>query len=287
MRIWQIFSNFLWLLHTIWLFCPKMSNLGHIYPSAVTFILYNDMDYPSGNFYTIWSSNINTTNIFHFFSIFAQNLAILPQKREVTHFPEVYQTFSYFWNIIETNHSSRLLSSENSHDSQILRSKTRRRATPLLPTWTYSCWSRVTVSCALPFMINVTISTSISQTFRFWVAKFHLRQPMVFLISQLIRYVRACSSYEWFIPRAAGLSSRFHGQGYVMERLKSSLGKFYLRYGDLIKYYEVSLSQMLHDIQGHDHIQWHPQLIRHNTNLRTWLYYRILEVSIEYCNGCG
>ena len=42
-------------------------------------------------------------------------------------------------------------------------------------------------------------------------------------ISQLIRYARACSSYEWFILRAARLSSKFLGQGYVMERLKSSL----------------------------------------------------------------
>ena len=62
-----------------------------------------------------------------------------------------------------------------------LRSKIRRRATPLLPTWIYSCRSSVTVSCALPFTTNVTISTSISQTFRSWVAIFHLRQPMVFL----------------------------------------------------------------------------------------------------------
>ena len=37
-------------------------------------------------------------------------------------------------------------------------------------------------------------------------------------------------------------------QGYVKERLKSSLRKFYGRYGDLIKQYEVSLSQMLNDI---------------------------------------
>ena len=63
-----------------------------------------------------------------------------------------------------------------------------------------------------------------------------------------------------------------------MERLKSSLRKFYGRYGDLIKHYEVSLFQMLHDILGHDHIQWHPQLIRDYTNLRTYyrtgLYYR-------------
>ena len=77
------------------------------------------MDYPWANLYTIWSLNINSTNIFQFLVIFAQNLAILPQKPEVTHFPEVYQTFSYFWNIIETNHSSHLLSSENSHGSQI------------------------------------------------------------------------------------------------------------------------------------------------------------------------
>ena len=116
-------------------------------------------------------------------------------------------------------------------------------------------------------------------------------------ISQLIRYARACSSYECFILRATRLSSKLLGQGYVMERLKSSLRKFYGRYGDLIKHYEVSLSQMLHDILGHDRIQWHPQLIRHYKNLRTyyrtglyyrfWLYYQILEVSIEHCNGCG
>ena len=48
-----------------------------------------------------------------------------------------------------------------------------------------------------------------------------------------------------------------------MERLKSALRKFYGRYGDRIKHYAVSLSQMLHDILGHDHIQWHPQLIRY------------------------
>ena len=87
-------------------------------------------------------------------------------------------------------------------------------------------------------------------------------------ISQLIRYARDCSSYECFILRAARLSSKPIGQG-----------------------------QMLHDILGHDHIQWHPLLIRHYTNLwtyyrtglhyRFWPYNQILEVSIEHCNGCG
>ena len=74
-------------------------------------------------------------------------------------------------------------------------------------------------------------------------------------ITQLIRYVRACSSYECFIMRAARLSCKLLGQGYVRKRFKSSLMKFYGRYGDLIKHYEVPLSQMLH-----------PPLIRHFTN---------------------
>ena len=64
-----------------------------------------------------------------------------------------------------------------------LRSKTRLRATHLLPTWIYSCRSRVTVSCTLPFTTNVTILTSISQIFPSWVAIFHLRQPMVFYLT--------------------------------------------------------------------------------------------------------
>ena len=99
-------------LHQIWLFCPKMSNLEYNMPGTVAYILYNVMDYPCANAYTIWSSNIHTTEIFQFLAIFAQNLAILPQKLEVPRFPEVYQTFLHFWNIIETNHSSR-----NSQDS--------------------------------------------------------------------------------------------------------------------------------------------------------------------------
>ena len=86
-------------------------------------------------------------------------------------------------------------------------------------------------------------------------------------ISQLIRYSRACSSYGCFFPRATRLSNKFLGQGYVKERLKSSLRKFYGRYGDLIKQYEVSLSQMLNDILWPDHIQWQPLLIRLCTEL--------------------
>ena len=90
-------------------------------------------------------------------------------------------------------------------------------------------------------------------------------------ISQLIRYARASSSYECFILMAVRLSNKLLGQGYVKERLRSSLRKFYGRYGDLIKQYEVPLSRMLHDILDDDHLQWHPPLIRHYTNF--WHYY--------------
>ena len=77
-------------------------------------------------------------------------------------------------------------------------------------------------------------------------------------ISQLIWYARACSSYGFFILRALRLSNKLLQQGYVNELLKSSLRKFYGRYGDLIKQYEVSLSQMLNDILWPDYIQWQP-----------------------------
>ena len=76
-------------------------------------------------------------------------------------------------------------------------------------------------------------------------------------ISQLIRYSRACSSYDCFILRARRLSSKLLKQGYLAERLKSSFRKFYGRYGDLIQQYEVSLSRMLNDILILDQ-QWLP-----------------------------
>ena len=67
-------------------------------------------------------------------------------------------------------------------------------------------------------------------------------------ILQLIRYARACSSHGCFILRATRFSNKLRKQGYAKERLKSSLRMFYGRYADLIKQYEVSLSQMLSDI---------------------------------------
>ena len=99
-------------------------------------------------------------------------------------------------------------------------------------------------------------------------------------ISQLIRYAQACSSYGCFILRATRLSNKLLEKGYVNECLKLSLRKFYGRYGDLIKQYEVSLSQMLNDILWPDHIQWQPPTDQ--TLYRTLPFTEFWVVSIEY-----
>ena len=62
-----------------------------------------------------------------------------------------------------------------------LRSKSRRWATLLLPTWIYSCQSVGTVNFTLPFTTSMTILISILQIFRSWAATSHLRPPMAFL----------------------------------------------------------------------------------------------------------
>ena len=99
-------------------------------------------------------------------------------------------------------------------------------------------------------------------------------------ISQLIRYARTCFSYGCFILRATRLSNKLLEQGYIKERLKSSLRKFYGRYGDLIKQYEVSLSQMLNDIPWTDHIQWQPSSDQTLYRMRPFTEFWV--VSIEH-----
>ena len=69
---------------------------------------------------------------------------------------------------------------------------------------------------------------------------------MLFIFGQIL--IAILPSHGCFILRARRLSHKLLEKGYVKERLKSSLRKFYGRYGDLIKQYEVSLSQMLNDI---------------------------------------
>ncbi|KAK3107191.1 hypothetical protein FSP39_009033 [Pinctada imbricata] len=67
-------------------------------------------------------------------------------------------------------------------------------------------------------------------------------------ISQLIRYARASTKYTDFVQRARFLSDKLLSQGYVCDRLTSSLRKFYGRYGELVIHYDVPLSRMVDDI---------------------------------------
>ena len=85
------------------------------------------------------------------------------------------------------------------------------------------------------------------------------------------------------------LSNKLLRQRYVRERLKSSLGKFYGRYGDLIKQHDVPLSRLLQDILEHDHTHTLLWLnIALNRDLGTELYLitcieftKLREVSME------
>ena len=132
--------------------------------------------------------------------------------------------------------------------------------------WIYFCRSGGMVDFKLPFMTNVTILISTSQIFRSWVAIFQPRPPM----SPYFAAYTICQGLllVWiFILRTTRLSNKLLEQGYFKEHLKSSLRKFYGRYGDLIKQYEVSLSQMLNEILWPDNIQWQHLLIRLCTEL--------------------
>ena len=72
-------------------------------------------------------------------------------------------------------------------------------------------------------------------------------------ISQLIRYARACSSYDCFILRARRLSSKLLKQGYLVERLKSSFNDFptdqtFHQFQDL--YTELDLHRFMSGFHG-------------------------------------
>jgi hypothetical protein len=67
-------------------------------------------------------------------------------------------------------------------------------------------------------------------------------------ISQLIRYSRACGSYQDFLDRGLLLTRKLLNQGFLLVKLKSSLGKFYGRHHDLVDRYGISVSQMTVDM---------------------------------------
>jgi hypothetical protein len=67
-------------------------------------------------------------------------------------------------------------------------------------------------------------------------------------LSQLIRYSRACGSYQDFLNRRLLLTRKFLNQGFLCLKLKSSLRKFDDRHHDLVDRYGKSVSQMTTDM---------------------------------------
>ena len=63
-------------------------------------------------------------------------------------------------------------------------------------------------------------------------------------IYQLIRYSRACGSYQDFRDRGLLITRKLLNQGFLLIKLKSSLRKLYDRHYDLVDRYGISVSQM-------------------------------------------
>ena len=67
-------------------------------------------------------------------------------------------------------------------------------------------------------------------------------------ISQLIRYSRACVSYQDFLDRGLLLTRKLLNKGFLLVKLKTSLRKFYGRHQDLVDCYGISVLQMTTDM---------------------------------------
>jgi hypothetical protein len=70
-------------------------------------------------------------------------------------------------------------------------------------------------------------------------------------ISQLIRYARACSTYDQFLSRGRLLTDKLMLQGFLRSRLMSAFRRFYNRYYDLIYNCKLSLSHMFDMFHTH------------------------------------
>ena len=64
-------------------------------------------------------------------------------------------------------------------------------------------------------------------------------------ISQLLRYARGCTTYEDFTTRGKLLTTKLLQQGYVCNRLKSTIKKFYGRHHDILDKYGRSVTSMI------------------------------------------
>jgi hypothetical protein len=64
----------------------------------------------------------------------------------------------------------------------------------------------------------------------------------------LIRYSRACGSYQDCSDRGLLLTRKLLNQWFLLVKMKSSLRKFYGRHHDLVDRYGIYVSQMTTDM---------------------------------------
>jgi hypothetical protein len=67
-------------------------------------------------------------------------------------------------------------------------------------------------------------------------------------ISQLIRYSRACGSYQDFLDKGLLLTRKLLNQRFLLVKLKPSLRNFYGRHHNLVDRYGISVSQLTTDM---------------------------------------
>jgi hypothetical protein len=67
-------------------------------------------------------------------------------------------------------------------------------------------------------------------------------------ILQLIRYARACLTYDQFLIRGSLLTKKLMSQVFLQSRLQVAFCKFYGCYNDVVCQYSLPLGQMLSDV---------------------------------------
>ena len=128
-------------------------------------------------------------------------------------------------------------------------------------------------------MTNVTISISTLQIFRSWVAIFQPRPPTASLFRSLYGMPGLAARMDVLSWGRHDFQISFSNRDTSRNAWNRHWGSFKVE-GDLIKQYEVSLSQMLNDILWPDHIQW--QLPTDQTLYRTRPFTEFWMVSIEH-----
>jgi len=102
----------------------------------------------------------------------------------------------------------------------------------LFHTLTYTLKQTARVGLERNFTTKEMISIS-----HLHVATFQQHQHMGVFISQLVRYSRACGSYENFLDSGLQLATKLLKLGFLVVKLKSSLWKFYDRHADSVTEY--------------------------------------------------